>query len=214
MARQRRYSRDSRLTALLGGICVMLFIFSLAVVLTLNSKWLYHLDIKWLHVEAYSGLSETVIRRNYDALIAYNSLLNRNALIFPDLPMSSQGAIHFADVKRIFDLVQILAIVTGIGTLVTVWRMRWRSKGYLKVAGIGTLLVPVVLGVTAALNWERFFIGFHELVFSNDYWLFDPVTDPVIRILPEAYFMHCAILIGVIVVLGSLICLRFSRRYR
>ena len=54
-----------------------------------------------------------------------------------------------------------------------------------------------------ALNWEKVFISFHELVFQNDYWLFDPVTDPVILVLPDEYFMHCAIMIIGIVLLGA-----------
>ena len=43
-----------------------------------------------------------------------------------------------------------------------------------------------------ASNWEAFFIGFHHVMFSNDYWLFDPLRDPVILLLPEQFFFHCA----------------------
>lgn len=37
---------------------------------------------------------------------------------------------------------------------------------------------------------------FHSIFFpGKDNWLFDPVTDPVILILPEAFFRNCAIAI-------------------
>ena len=32
------------------------------------------------------------------------------------------------------------------------------------------------------------------IIFNNDAWLFNPLTDPIINALPEAYFMHCFIL--------------------
>ncbi|MCD8023736.1 MAG: TIGR01906 family membrane protein [Lachnospiraceae bacterium] len=67
-----------------------------------------------------------------------------------------------------------------------------RRYGSLKLLSILTFLIPVVLGVCAAVNWDVFFVRFHELFFNNDYWLFDPATDPVILILPDEFFAHCA----------------------
>ena len=52
-----------------------------------------------------------------------------------------------------------------------------------------------------------FFIGFHHVMFSNDYWLFDPATDPVILILPDAFFLHCALAILICVLAGSALCM-------
>jgi uncharacterized membrane protein len=44
--------------------------------------------------------------------------------------------------------------------------------------------------------------------------MFDPVTDPVINILPEGFFMHCAFMIVAIVILFSIIFLAvyFTKR--
>ena len=39
--------------------------------------------------------------------------------------------------------------------------------------------------------------GYFQMVisdrFDNDYWLFNSKTDPVIKILPDEFFMHCGI---------------------
>ena len=51
---------------------------------------------------------------------------------------------------------------------------------------------------------------FSSACFNNDYWLFDPTTDPIINILPDVYFMHCTIMIFVLVMAGSLLCFIFS----
>ena len=67
--------------------------------------------------------------------------------------------------------------------------------------------LPAALGVLIALNWETVFVLFHKIVFNNNYWIFNAATDPVITILPDTFFMHCALMILALVVLGSIICL-------
>ena len=50
--------------------------------------------------------------------------------------------------------------------------------------------------LSAALDFDRAFTVFHSIFFpGKDNWLFDPVADPVILILPEAFFRNCAIAI-------------------
>ena len=53
-----------------------------------------------------------------------------------------------------------------------------------------------LIALLAALNFDGAFTVFHSIFFpGKDNWLFDPVTDPVILILPEAFFRNCAIAI-------------------
>ena len=39
-------------------------------------------------------------------------------------------------------------------------------------------------------GFDRFFVAFHEVLFRDNSWLFDPATDPIISVLPEQFFMH------------------------
>ena len=48
---------------------------------------------------------------------------------------------------------------------------------------------------------------FHKLFFDNDYWIFDYRTDPIILLLPDEFFMHCALMIFGGVLLGAIVCL-------
>lgn len=191
-------------TNLLLALTIMLFIFSFAVVFTLNFRPLYYFDIQNLSIPKYSGLAEEEIRANYNALIDYNSIFHTGPLQFPSLPMSDTGRIHFEEVKNIFVAVQILLGVTFVGSVAgCVLKLRRKKNAFLKLSAILTLVVPAVLGLLIALNWQMFFVLFHELFFDNNYWIFSAVTDPVITILPDAYFMHCALLILAIAVLGA-----------
>ena len=86
------------------------------------------------------------------------------------------------------------------------------KKRFFFLTGILCIAIPAALLTALLANWEKFFITFHELVFNNDYWWFDPVTDPVIEILPDAYFEQCAVLIVAVTLLCGFICLRLGRR--
>lgn len=196
---------------LIGGMIVCLLIISFSVILTLNFRPLYYADIQHLHIAELSGRNEEDIRQNYDALIDYNSLFNHEPLKFPTCTMSESGRSHFEEVKKIFDLFGWTLIITfGLTLIVTVRFVRKKEWLWLRIGGILCIVLPALLGIMVAVNWEYVFVTFHQLVFNNDYWLFDPTTDPIINILPDVYFMHCAIMIFVLVMAGSLLCFIFS----
>ena len=186
---------------------LFLFIVSGAVVLTLNFRPLYYMDIEKLEIEKRSGLSEDEIRENYDVLIAYNSMFSDGELEFPTLAMSDTGKIHFEEVKVIFVFFQQMALFCGmLGVLSVILHVRRGSYRFWKLAGIFTLLIPAALGAAIAMNWDRAFVVFHQIAFDNDYWIFDAKTDPVITILPDTFFLHCAVMILALIVAGSLVC--------
>ena len=108
----------------------------------------------------------------------------------------------------VFNFFEVTAIVSGILSAAgIIFRRIKKDSGYLLLAGILTVGIPAVLAAFIAMNWDKVFVLFHKIVFNNDYWIFDPVTDPVIMILPDTFFMHCALMILALVVLGSVICL-------
>ena len=192
---------------LMLSIIYMLFIISFAVVVTLNFRPLYYMDIQHLDIAETSGIPEEEIKENYDVLIDYNSMFYQGELQFPSLTMSESGKIHFEEVKDIFVAVQYLLIITILlGAGGTILQLKKKQYGFLKLASILTLIVPVILGILIMLNWDNFFVTFHQLFFQNEYWIFDAALDPVITILPDTFFMHCAIMIIGCVFAGSILC--------
>lgn len=198
---------------MLAGI-MMLFLISASVCLTLAFKPLYYFDIDYLDIAETSGYPESEIRENYDALIDYNLSPAREKLVFPTLTMSQEGEIHFREVKAIFQfflkamLWSMVAVFAGF-----LIKRRRREYGFLKWAGLLTPAVILAVGLFLAADWDRAFVLFHELVFRNDYWLFDPVTDPVITILPDTFFLHCAIMILGLIAAGSAVCVAAWKYY-
>lgn len=89
------------------------------------------------------------------------------------------------------------------------------SPGFWAGCGLGGALA--IAGVLAALDFDRAFTVFHSIFFpGKDNWLFDPMTDPVILILPEEFFRSCAILIlaAVLLCCAALIIADLCRRRR
>ncbi|MDD3174262.1 MAG: TIGR01906 family membrane protein [Herbinix sp.] len=215
--------RRFKLSDLFIGIIFTLLFISLAVIITINFRPLYYMDIKLLNIEATSGLAKDEIIKNYNALIDYSSPLFQGNLVFPTLAASRSGLSHFAEVKNLFtDFYIIGAMALILGIIIMVKKSKNKDYNYLFVSAITAIVLPIILGFFMSLDFDRTFILFHKLFFNNNNWLFDPITDPVINILPDTFFMHCAILILLIVILFSIIFLtvyflkkkRFSIKYR
>lgn len=189
------------------GIVLMLFLISFSVTVTLNFRPLYHWDMKSMNLAGSSGLSEEQILRNYNVLIDYNNIWGPDTLEFPDLAMSESGRIHFEEVKRvflIFEWMVPITFVTGVSGIVFYYRKN--QFCYLKYTALLSIFTPLLLGIAIAASWDTVFVMFHKIVFRNDFWIFDASTDPVITILPDTFFLHCALLILGGVLAGSGIC--------
>lgn len=52
------------------------------------------------------------------------------------------------------------------------------------------LILISVLTCLFLASFQDSFLHFHEIVFQNNDWVFDPKADPIILILTENYFIH------------------------
>ena len=66
-------------------------------------------------------------------------------------------------------------------------------------------VIFIVVSIMSARNFSETFIYFHKLFFRNNYWIFDPTTDPIINALPEEFFMIELILIVILLVIFTLV---------
>ena len=178
--------------------------------------WLFYLPGQVLLVRGFYtvqigplGICEASGLTRRQAAEAYGDVMDYCMGRRPDfaagvLPFSAEGADHFADVRGLFLLV-VWVFVAAAGLLLAgtvVCRLRrqrlprlgGRTPGFWAACGLGGLFLLIAL--LAALDFDRAFTVFHSIFFpGKDNWLFDPVTEPVILILPEAFFRNCAIAI-------------------
>ena len=205
------------ITDILGGLSLATLILSFSIVFTLNFTPLYNSEIKTQQIPETTGYSQEEIRANYTTLIKWNSILSKGPLKFPTMIMSDDGREHFVEVKRIFIAIQIAHIASSALCLIFLVRRRKKSWIILMGGGAAAAAVPIIAGIVfLIMGWDRFFVFFHQLMFDNELWLFDAKTDPIIRILPDSFFMHCMFMIvGLIFFLAlSLFILGFILRRR
>lgn len=201
-------------TDILIGLVFTLFLISLGVILAINLRPLYYMCIKWFDIDRFSGMTVAEIKLNYNALIDYCWPFHTAPLSFPTLAASATGLSHFAECKVIFNALYIIC-VSGlvIGAGIVVYKYKKKDFSYLKVSAITVVVLPVIVGVMCAINFDYTFELMHKIVFNNSDWLFDPATDPVINILPEEFFLVCAIVIIVTVIVGSVVmAVRYAKR--
>lgn len=200
------------ISRVLFSLIGFLFIVSLSVTIIVSFRPVYYHDISALSIAEETGITDEVIRRNYDVLIDYNQFwTGEKELIFPDFPMSESGEIHFKEVRTIFIILQFTGIISGILFLPSLFIVvRKRLYSYFQSLALTTVMIPTILGILILINWDRFFELLHKILFRNDFWLFDPVTDPIINILPDAFFLHCAVGIIGLVFSGGIMSFLFG----
>lgn len=202
-----------RILELLGLTSLFLALISLAIAITINFRPLYVFDISHLNILDWVDMSEETLLKNFDQLMAFLNNPFNQTLALPDFPMSAAGRGHFVDVKKLFLLDYGVLLVTILPAIFYLRHLQKSARLYKLVRpfqwGMG---LPVVLGALMAVGFDTFFVKFHELFFANDDWLFDPATDPIINVLPEAYFMHCFILAFLLLELFFLVMVIIGRR--
>ena len=74
------------------------------------------------------------------------------------------------------------------------------KKAFFKtLIAIGSVFATII--IIASINFDYFFIKFHETLFNNDLWLLDPNTDYIICLLPENIFMEYGIRISIFIII-------------
>ncbi len=198
--------RFSKTFTIILGVCLLLLFIGAGLAVTLSCRSLYTSGIEEWRLDEISGLSRETIVRNYDVMMDWTSPFHRESLKLPDLTLSPSAAQHFAECKPLFDFFLIAGAVSlPVCVWLTVHFIRAKRWGNIAAAGIISLAIPVVFVLPALIDFDMLFVIFHKIFFNNDMWLFDPAVDPVINILPEAYFMRCALLMGGIITAGGLL---------
>lgn len=189
------------------SLFLSIFIISFAVCFTVFFTPFYDWCISLLGIDKMTYLSIEDIKLNYQCMINYFSLLNRNSLEFIHFNMSNSGSIHFEDVKVIVDAIQVICITSGV---VSSWmifnEIKKQEYRYFNLTFKLVLFIPLALFFVCMINFDLAFILFHKLLFRNEYWVFSIVSDPVITILPQDFFMLSFGLIIFIILMSSVIC--------
>ena len=195
-----------KFTQFLFSLTICLFVIFAAVKFTLIFKPLYYFDIQYLNIVETSNFSNDEIVDNYNYVIDYLQSPMKDNFILPSIPYSKASQIHFHDVKAIFNLLDLLFIITGALSIIGLYiNIKNKSYTFFKWSSNMLLALPTLLLVAFATNPDSAFTIFHKIFFRNHYWLLSSKTDPIIKIMPQKFFYHSAIFIGILIILSFIL---------
>lgn len=184
-------------------LACLLFISALTlsiVTMTFVSPFIYRLFNGVFQLHQAVNLSEEALLHNYSTIVNYLFFPQQTQLVMPDFSASESGLNHFADVKV---LMQISLFIACLSTLVSSYIIAKIRNQRQKLSNLRAILqlfmaFPVIMLSLLIFRFDRAFVVFHQIFFRDDSWYFDPLTDPIIRVLPTEFFL----LMGLVILLS------------
>ena len=179
-------------------VALPLFFFSTAVRGVSENLPLYMWGFNRHGVARDLGITPQELEEATQGLLAYfNSPLEPvHVIVRGEELFNERERLHLRDVKQLFvlnrqvqagALAYVLAFVAGNW----LWRRTNSWASTLKALRWGsalTVLLILALGVAAVVGFDRLFLAFHLVSFSNPFWQLDPATDKLIVMMPEGFF--------------------------
>lgn len=190
-------------------LLLVLFLISLSIMLTLNVSAIQF----WLSHARIAGVNKTQMMRDYRHLLIYLQLPFQSSFHFQFIPSSKPAMSHFLDVKKMFLFNEVICIVTGAIVVPTLVKQKRQHQLWKLILPLQYFLVLLLmLGFLLVINFEKFFIKFHQMTFNNNDWIFNPNTDPIINVLTENFFTSSVIIFVGLFLIEVLILIIIARR--
>ena len=195
-------------------IAVAVLILTFSIALPIYCRFFYYMQINPLGLPESTGLSFAEIKNSYDEVL--NFLTFGGEFKTGVFPYSEEGMAHFYDCKALFDL-NLIALIVSLFVTIILKILSLKKVVELKkfngftpsfYSGVAILSLMAIVGITAVIDFNFAFVTFHHIFFpGKTNWTFDEVKDGIIKILPEEFFLSCAILIiaAAVVICVSLI---------
>ncbi len=184
---------------------LVLFMLTFSIGLPIYCRFLYYIQINTLNLPEKTGWSYAEIKQAYDNCLNFCTLPNVEFSTYP-LKWTENEAAHFADCKVLFNLNFWVLLSSGIITLaltvlnrlkvITLYRP-FGHRAYLMSAVIAIALPVIIIFLVLIVGFDKAFTVFHSIFFpGKTNWVFYPETEQIIQVMPEQFFMNCAIVIA------------------
>jgi len=195
------------LAALVIGIAATLVILALAILPFLTPAWVAFGQAQ-AEATAWTGYTTDELRTVTDAILA-------DLVVGPpdfDVTLNSVPVLeererqHMRDVRSVFASFYAAAavgavVLAGAFLLARGPERRARLWRRLSRTGIVVVAVTIVGGLAGVLVFDQAFELFHELFFPAGSYLFDPATEKLVQLFPQAFWVDSTIGVGAVVVL-------------
>lgn len=204
------------LAAAVVGVATALVVLAVAIVPFLNPLWV-GFEQDRAQAAAWTGFAPADLRAATDAILG-DLVLGPPAFDVevagaPVLSEAERG--HMRDVRGVLMGFYLLAASSALMLAASFVLARGRDRAWLwrriSRSGVAIALVTLVGGVAALAFFDTAFELFHELFFPQGNYLFDPRTDRLVQLFPQAFWVETSASVGVVVILLALGLARLGR---
>jgi integral membrane protein (TIGR01906 family) len=210
-------------------ICLPCLLLTAAIAGAVNSSWLYTHGFEKFNVRQsladngyyltqadMSNIARGFIRY-WDSNEQYISLTVQQQGVSVAL-FNKDEILHFRDVKNLFRFDYAVLLGTFlyclIFGLVSIYWDKLRNRRKLAVAtiwsGAITLILMLLLGIGTILNFDKLFLYFHQLVFTNNFW---SVKGNMLLLFPDGFWYDTMTCLLISIAAATLILVGLSWYY-
>lgn len=201
-------------------ICFPILLISSALGILVNNIGTYNYIIEEYNVQLFTGIDEIQLKDIYQHWIDYyNNKADSAQYEFLDSDgkyqelLSEKELIHLSDVKSLMQLdyavasITIILFILSVITLVLLDKSRWQllAKAVFR-GGVLTIALFALIIVLSMCCFDQIFILFHEISFSNDFWILDPASDYLIMMFPGGFFYDVVIIAFCSILVTAIVC--------
>ena len=197
-------------------ICVPLLLITTNVRIVLNSATMYDYGFNKYKIEKYTGIEFEQLQAAGQQIRDYfnNDLeqitinISLHGDNIPNL-FNEREILHMYDVKNLIKMVYMVqlysAILLSAGCVFMLFNS-FTNRGilalkYIGRGGVFTFSLVIAVSILAIIGFDRLFLFFHLVSFSNDLWVLDPRHDYLIAMFPQGFFFDCTVVIAFLTLL-------------
>ena len=197
-------------------ICVPLLLITTNVRIVLNSATMYDYGFNKYKIEKYTGIEFEQLQAAVQQIRDYfnNDLeqitinISLHGDNIPNL-FNEREILHMYDVKNLVKMVYMVqlysAILLSAGCVFMLFNS-FTNRGilalkYIGRGGVFTFSLVIAVSILAIIGFDRLFLFFHLVSFSNDLWVLDPRHDYLIAMFPQGFFFDCTVVIAFLTLL-------------
>ncbi len=187
-------------------VALPVFLVTFNVRVLFNSAWVYNAGFERNSIAETTGLPSSEIERVGDEIREYfNDDQEYMAIFLGAQPLFTAREVeHMRDVKALLGLVYTVMWVTGAAVAAYgAWGFRREGLRFLRRTSMAGALGGVGLvatGIVLALGFPVFFTLFHQISFSNDYWILNPSEHFLVVLFPYRFWLEATVLLAVMTV--------------
>ena len=201
-----KYTKKDIFLSIIHIICYFLLGISLPVAFILFFRPFFYTQIWYLNLPYWTDRTYIELKYCYDELM--NCLMFYDKFSLGDVFIYSESAkSHFLACRPLFLMNNLICLFSFIGLCINQYflsknkfkLLRFKNLSIKSWNSLFLLFLVIIALIWAIIDFYSLFGFFHKIFFpGQDNYIFYPEVDPIINMFQEAFFINCAILIGIV----------------